>query len=178
MASSNRVLTGVVRVAYVHVDKPYAFQNEEPKRQLMVMVKKDDDKTLAKIERAIKAVKASDRGKQALKGAPKDVTFLRDGDEEDKGPEFRGHYFFNCKSGRPVALADENGDELLDASEIYSGCYCRVSFEVFAYNRNGNKGLSTQLRAVKKVKDGPSMGGFVPVDLDTEFEDDDDDFLG
>lgn len=174
---NTRVVTGAVRVAYVHVDKPYAFQNEEPKRQLTVMVRKDDKATLAKITRAINAVKVSDRGKQALKGAPKDVTFLRDGDAENKGPEFEGHYFFNCKSAHLVGLADENGDELIDATEIYSGCYCRVSFQVFAYNKNGNKGVSTQLRAVKKVKDGEPLGGFAPINLDTEFGDDEDDFL-
>lgn len=176
----NRVSTGVVRLSFVHLDQPYSFDGGEDKKyQTMVLVDKNDKKTLETIERAIQAVRMSDRGKLALKGAPKNVTFLRDGDEEEKGPEFEGHYFFNTKSNDKPLLIDKDRQEIVDPREIYSGCYAQVSFDVFAYNTRGNKGISTALRAVRKIRDGEPLGGFSPVDPDSEFDDvdDDDDFF-
>jgi hypothetical protein len=62
-------------------------------------------------------------------------------------------------------VLDVDGTEMHDPSDIYSGCYAKVSMEAFAYNSNGNKGVTFGLRAVKKVADGERLG---PVDNASE----------
>ena len=52
-------------------------------------------------------------------------------------------------------------NEILDESEIYSGCYGKVSLRAFAYDQKGNKGVSFGLQNVQKVRDGESLGGRV-----------------
>lgn len=177
MSKSPRLTTGEVRFNFVHVFEPHSFENNPPKYSVMVLVPKSDTKTLAEIAKAIEAVKRSDKGKQNLKGVRGEVTFLRDGDEEkaDQYPEFAGHYFFNTSSKDPVIVVDRNKQEILDPRAIYSGCYGRVSIDVFSYNSHGNRGVTTGLRAVQLLRDGEPLSGVSPVNVEAEFDDLDDD---
>lgn len=173
MSTNTRLTTGEVRFNFVHVFEPHAFENNPPKYSVMVLVRKDDKKTLAEIARAIEAVKNSEKGKVKLKGLRGEITFLRDGDEEKAAdyPEFAGHYFFNATSTNPVAVIDRNKQEILDPRAVYSGCYGRVSIDVFAYNSHGNKGITTSLRALQLLRDGDPLSGVSPVNVENEFDD-------
>lgn len=176
MSTSTRLTTGEARFNFVHIFEPHAFENNPPKYSVMVLIPKTDTETLEKINRAVEAVKQSKNGKKNLKGARGNLTFLRDGDEEkaEQYPEFAGHYFFNASSKDPVLVVDRNKQEILDPRAVYSGCYGRVSIDVFSYNSHGNKGITTALRAVQFLRDGESLGGVSPVNLDAEFDDLDD----
>ena len=48
---------------------------------------------------------------------------------------------------------------ILDRSEVYSGCYARVSLNFYAFNSNGNKGIACGLGNIQKIRDGESLGG-------------------
>ena len=48
---------------------------------------------------------------------------------------------------------------ILDRSEVYSGCYARVSLNFYAFNSNGNKGVACGLGNIQKVRDGEPLGG-------------------
>lgn len=50
----------------------------------------------------------------------------------------------------------EHGQE---RSEVYSGCYARVSLNFYAFNSNGNKGIACGLGNIQKIRDGESLGG-------------------
>ena len=71
---------------------------------------------------------------------------------------------------------------ILDSTQLYSGVWARVSINAFAFNTQGNKGVSFGLNHVQKVRDGDYLGGrskaeddFEP--LDDEDLDDEDDVL-
>ncbi|WP_230228959.1 ssDNA-binding protein, partial [Allobaculum mucilyticum] len=66
---------------------------------------------------------------------------------------------------------------ILDQSEVYSGCYARVSLNFYAFNTNGNKGVACGLGNIQKIKDGPRLGGRTTANDDFVSEDADDDFL-
>lgn len=89
---------------------------------------------------------------------------IHDGDESnDTTGVYQGNYYFNAKSSDPIPLFDENGDEVVNAGEIYSGCYVRAVLQAYAYD-NQSKGVSFALLGVMKVADGESLGnGMRPV---------------
>lgn len=47
----------------------------------------------------------------------------------------------------------------MDSTEVYSGCYARVSINFYAYNVSGNKGIACGLNNVQKLSDGDYLGG-------------------
>ena len=84
---------------------------------------------------------------------------LRDGDIERDDEAYKGHYFINANSTTAPQIVDRAVKPILDRSEVYSGCYARVSLNFYAFNSNGNKGIACSLGKIQKISDGESLGG-------------------
>lgn len=84
---------------------------------------------------------------------------LRDGDIERDDEAYKGHYFINANSTTAPQIVDRAVKPILDRSEVYSGCYARVSLNFYAFNSNGNKGIACGLGNIQKIRDGESLGG-------------------
>ena len=48
---------------------------------------------------------------------------------------------------------------ILDAGEVYSGCYARVNISFYAFNTNDNRGITCGLGNIQKLRDGEPLGG-------------------
>ena len=92
---NTRVVTGKVRLSYVHLFEAYTSdpEEQEPKYSVTILIPKKDKATLKKIEDAIAAAK--EEGKKSKwdgKIPPNFKTTLHDGDEEadlERNPEDR-----------------------------------------------------------------------------------------
>lgn len=161
---STKVVTGKVRLSYVHVFEPYA-QNEgdDPKFSVMLLVPKSDKVTLDKLRAAEKV--ALENGRSSKFGGkipPNPQSIIHDCDEEDdteEYPEREGCYRLNVSAKTKPGVVDQNVQPILDSTEIYSGCYARVSINAFPYNTSGNKGVSFGLNHLQKMADGEPLGG-------------------
>ena len=179
----NQIVTGKVRLSYVHVFEPYSFDSDPDKAQysVCVLIPKSDKKTLANISRAIEFAK--ELGKETKwnnKIPPKFWNPLRDGDtEHPENDAFIGHYYLNAKSNQRPGIVDRNLQRIIDPEEIYSGCYARVSLTFFPFSNKGNNGIGVALNNIQKVADGERLGGRTNVEdeFDIYDEDDDDDLL-
>jgi len=84
---------------------------------------------------------------------------------------FEGMFHLGTRNpkNRPTAV-DRTGAEITDLNEIeritYAGCYVNAKVEVFAYDSNGNKGISAKLKVVQFVKDGEAFSGSAPPNAD------------
>lgn len=154
--------------------------DEEGVFRTSALIPKKDKVLVAQIEDAIE--EAKEYGKTAKWGGriPRNIKIaFQDGDETDidKYPENEGHYLLNARSKRKVGLVDSDRQPILDASEIYSGCWAYISVTSFAYD-NESKGVSFFLNNIMKVRDDESFGGGVssPEDdfADIEVDEDDD----
>lgn len=159
-----KVVTGKVRASYVHLLEPYAFNaDDEPKYSMVLLIPKSDKATLQKIRDAQEA--ALEQGKHKFKGGriPQNwASTLRDGDAEadlETSPEYAGHMFMSVSSRTKPGVVDQNVQPILDSEEVYSGMYCRVSMNAFAYSVSGNQGVSFGLNHVQKLEDGDYLGG-------------------
>ncbi len=174
-----KVVTGEVRLSYAHIWEPSAIEGNEPKYSVSVIVSKNDKETLRAIKEAVEEAKETGKGKWNGKIPPVLKTPLRDGDVERPDDEaYAGCYFFNASSKNKPGIVDENVQHILDQSEVYSGCYARVSVNFYAYNANGNKGVAAGLGNIQKIKDGDSLGGATRAEDDFEAVEHEEDFLG
>lgn len=162
--SPTKVVTGKVRLSYCHLFEPYSNDPDKEKRySVTILIPKKDKATLAKIEEAIAAAKEA--GKTTKFGGKIPVnlsTTLHDGDEEadlERNPEYEGHMYMAMSSKTRPGIVDADLNAILDPTEVYSGCYARVSINAFPYNTSGKKGISFGLNNVQKLEDGEPLGG-------------------
>ena len=85
-------------------------------------------------------------------------------DAEEKGyPE--GSVFINVKSkSRPGIVSkyagpDGRPQKIEDEEQVYPGCIVRASLRPFAYDINGNRGISFGLNNIQKLADGERLDG-------------------
>lgn len=160
--NSNRtkVITGT-RLSYFHGWEPVSINGGAEKYSVSVLIPKSDTDTVndinAAIDAAIEEGVAKFGGKKPNKAAIK--LPLRDGDVERDDEAYKGHWFINANSTTAPQIVDRQVKPILDRSEVYSGCYARVSLNFFAFNSNGNKGIACGLGNIQKVRDGEPLGG-------------------
>ena len=174
--SKTKAVTQKVRFSYVRVFKAEAMkEGDTPKYSVCVMIDKEDKKTIKAIEDALEAAK--DLGKDSKWGGkiPKNLkTPLRDGDEDrEDQEEFEGRMFLNASTLNKPALIDADGDEIIDPDEFYSGCYGRISINLYPYEFSGSKGVACGINMIKKLEDGERLGGGGSSSA-SDFDDDDD----
>ncbi|SFP36670.1 Protein of unknown function [Ruminobacter amylophilus] len=181
---ATKVITGVnTRWSYANVWEPKAMEGGKPKFSVSLIIPKSDTVTVGKIKAAIE--EAYRDGQSKLKGNAKSVpalstlrTPLRDGDlERPDDSAYANAYFVNANSTTAPGVVDANRNEILDKSEVYSGCYGRASISFYAFNANGNKGIACGLNNLQKIKDGEPLGGRASAESDFATEEDED-FLG
>lgn len=182
--NSTKVVTDKVRLSYVHVFEPYAGEGDsDPKYSCVILIPKKDKKTLGRIEAAIQAAAEAGKSSKFDGKIPKNLaTTLHDGDEEgdlERNPEYEGHMYMSISSKTKPGIVDKDVDPILDSTEVYSGCYARVSINAFAYNYKGKKGVSFGLNHIQKIADGDYLGGRSRAedDFDAVDSDEDDDLI-
>src|SRR5690606_7525804 len=187
--SKTKVVTGPVRLSYVHLFEPFSSHEDQPERySCVILVPKSDKKTIKAIRDAQQAALEAAAERVCKGRIPKNrKDTIRDGDEGDsvdldKNPEYAGPMFMTGSSKTKAGIVDRKVQPILDSTEIYSGVWARVSINAVAFNTQGNKGVSFGLNHVQKVRDGDYLGGrskaeddFEP--LDDEDLDDEDDVL-
>ncbi|ABO49723.1 conserved hypothetical protein [Desulforamulus reducens MI-1] len=177
-----KVVTGKVRLSYANVWEPRAAEEgQDPKYSLCILIPKSDTATLRKVKAAIDAAKEAGKSLWGGKIPPNLKLPLRDGDiDRPDQPEYAGHFFLNANSKQKPGIVDKNVNPILDQSEVYSGCYGRVSVNFFPFNQKGNKGVGCGLMNIQKVADGEPLSGRTRPEDDFEAIDDGDveeDFL-
>ena len=175
--TGTKVTTGKVRLSYAHLFESHAIDGNEPKYSVSVIIPKSDKETLQAIKEAVNEAKEQGKGKWGGKVPANVKTPLRDGDIDREGDEaYAGCYFLNANSKNKPGIVDINVQPILDSTEVYSGCYARLTLNFYAYNANGNKGIAAGLGNVQKLADGEPLGGFTRAEDD--FDAIEDDFLG
>ena len=157
-----KVITGEVRLSYLHVFEPYASTpDKDPQYSASLIVPKSDKATLAVIEEAIQ--NAIDKGQTSVWGGKVPKTLhrpLRDGDEERDDDAYAGSFFLNANSKkRKPGVVDSHKETLYSSDELKSGDYGKVAIRFYPYSSNGNNGVAVALDNIMKTRDGEALGG-------------------
>lgn len=162
-----RVVTGKVRLSYVHVFNPYTPPGGgEPKYSVTLLIPKSDVATKQRIDAAIQA--AIEEGVQKRWNGVRppqtpipiyDGDGVRPSDGMPFGEECKGHWVMTASSKQKPEVVDVNLNPIIDQTQVYSGIYGRVSVQFFAYNAAGKKGIGCGLGNIQKLEDGEPLGG-------------------
>lgn len=163
------------RFSYLHCWEPDSVNGGDPKYSVSAIIPKSDTKTINAIKAAIEQAKKDSVSKWGGKVPANLKLPMRDGDIDRPDDEaYAGCYFFNANSRQAPQVVDSKVQPILDQSEVYSGCYGKISVTFYGYNSNGNRGIAAGLGNIQKLKDGESLGGRTSAADDFQTEEDED----
>ena len=156
-----KILTPEFRILFPSLFEPNVFEGVETGYQCQMLFSKTDT-GIEWLETHINALKkdAWPHGMPAGSHAP-----VSDGDETGKAP---GCWVIRAKSKFRPEVVDANVKAIIDPNEIYSGCYCRASIDLWPYNKKTMSGIYVVLCNVQKLRDGDRLGGGTTADQDFE----------
>jgi hypothetical protein len=165
--SPQHVVTGKVRLSFVHLFSPYANPNGgDPKYSTTILLPKSDIATKQAIDAAINAAIQQGVAKTWNGVRPPIIAIpvydgdgVRPSDGMPFGEECKGNWVFTASSKQQPQVVDAAIQPILNQSEIYSGIYARVSIQFFPYANSGKKGIGCGLGNVQKLDDGEPLGG-------------------
>lgn len=179
---TNMNMTKVIvpcRFSYLHCWEPNAVNGGDPKYSVSAIIPKSDTEAIAKIKSAIEQAKKDSVTKWGGKVPANLKLPLRDGDiERPEDEAYADSYFFNANSRQAPQVVDKNVQLILEQSEVYSGCYGRISVNFYGFSSNGNKGIAAGLGNIQKLRDGESLGGRSSAEEDFDMVEENEDFLG
>lgn len=66
---------------------------------------------------------------------------------------------FSANEDRKPGIVDRKLNDILDEEDVYSGAWYRAQVRPYAYDQQGNKGVSFGLQNVQKLRDDEPIGG-------------------
>lgn len=147
-----------------------------------LLIPKTDTGTVEKLNNAIEAALQAGRtkllNKEGTINRKKLSLPLHDADEEENTNNgYKGMMFFSAKNKRRPQCVNRRLEIIEDEEEIYSGCYCNVMINFYAYDFQGKKGIAASLGNIQKIRDGEHLGyGRSQADEDFDNEDGSEDF--
>ena len=157
-----KVITGKGRLSFAFIWDAREQDDGSKKYSTSFLIPKDDTRTITMIQQAANNAIIHGRAKGYWNDGNLPSNFklpLRDGDLEadEKGEEYRGHYFINASSLNAPGIVDTTNQDILDRDEVYSGCFARLSINLYPFNTKGNKGIACGLNHVQKLADGEPL---------------------
>jgi hypothetical protein len=148
------------RFSYLNCWEPNSINGGDPKYSVSAIIPKSDKKTIEAIKAAVEQAKKESVSKWGGKVPSNLKTPIRDGDIDRPDDEaYKNSYFFNANSRQAPQVVDSSVQPIINQSEVYSGCYGRISVTFYGYNSSGNRGVAAGLGNIQKLKDGEPLGG-------------------
>ena len=168
------------RISFANIWEPKSINGSEEKYSVSCVIQKSDEGTIARIKKAIEAAKEDGKTRRWGGKIPPNLKLpLRDGDIDRPDDEsYQGCMFVNASSKDAPQVVDRRKNPVIDPMMVYSGCYCNVSVNFYAFNANGNRGVAAGLGNIQFVKDGERLSGKASADSDFDELDDDEGVLG
>ena len=166
----SKVVTGKVRFSYVALMMSKTDLNGKEKYSVTALLPKSDIQSKQAIDAAIQQA-ITDGTNGIWKGLvpPQIPTPIHDGDgvKQDGtpyGPECKGHWVFTANTNAnpqypKPEIVDAAGQPILQATEVYSGMYGRLSVTFAPYFSAGKKGIGCYLNHAQKLEDGEPLAG-------------------
>ena len=147
-----------IRVAFPALKEPKSFQGSKPKFSVIGIFDPDSPE-LERLKAAGRAAAQDKWGKNIPEGIFNPIK---------TGKSYAPNKVV-CKfaSEFDVGVVDRNAQDILDKSDVYSGCYCNVSVKARAYGGGSsgfNPGIAFDLRHVQLIRDGERIGSSSPQD--------------
>jgi hypothetical protein len=151
--------------SYVTVLEPKPDQQGKMKYSTAVLIPKAREAELAPLKALVLKVASEKWGdKAAAIIAKAKYPVIKDGDKkvDDQGQVdsvYAGKWYFSARSDKKPIVYDAVKNLIYTDDEVYSGCFLRINGGVFAYDYQGNKGVSIGLNSVQVLRKGDRIDG-------------------
>ena len=156
------------RVSFPSVWEPSGPEGSKPKFNITLVFRPSemDDEQKEKFQQLLDSAEAAckQRFGCSLGGSPEGsvktvASPFHKGEEKPKFYE-PGDVYVKFISEQAPKVVDQSRTPISPSSgDFYPGCWAHVTYEVFAYDKSGNKGVSFGLRNVQKTADDEPFGG-------------------
>ena len=68
-------------------------------------------------------------------------------------------WIINASAQQQPGLVDRRCHDIMDSTQLYSGCWANVDVNFYAYNTKTNRGIACGLNNIQKVRDDEALGG-------------------
>jgi len=171
MADSLRIITPEAILSYPHLFQPQAAEEGKPEKYSCALVFTADADLTEMRKAAVKVakekwpeVKKGSNGNLVVPGKHAVKMPFRT-DAEAKGyPE--GSTFMNVRSNKRPGIVDQQVQPITDEEKMYPGAVVRASVRPFAYDTQGNRGVSFALNNIQLLRDGERLDSRVAPEED------------
>lgn len=182
-ATKNTPVTKVIipcRISFANIFAPKAINGGDEKYSVSCVIPKSDKATLMKIHKAVEAAKEDGKARKWNGKIPPNLKLpLRDGDIDRPDDEtYQDCMFVNATSKDAPGIVDRRVQPVTDPMMVYSGCYCNVSVNFYAFNANGNRGVAAGLSNIQFVRDGERLSGRVSAEAEFDALEEEEGVLG
>lgn len=152
-------VTPVGRVSFHSVFEATGMEGNKPTYHLTLIFPANTD--LSELKKYAGKVAVEEWGAEKVKAMKLESPFRDAGEKSHLDGYDDGMTFVSFKSWkRPPAVVGPDKQPITEKSgNFYNGCYARVSYDAFAYDHKGKKGVSFTLVNVQKARDGERFGG-------------------
>jgi hypothetical protein len=157
MPAKKSQVSPIGRVSFPSVFQPHAFEEGEPKYEVVMLF---DPEELAPLKAAAAAAVKEKFGDSAEKVSKAEgfKSPFHCGDDKDYDG-YAGKTWVRFTSKQPPAVVNESVQPISEASgDFYAGCHARVSYTVYAYDFR-SKGVAFGLVNIQKVGNGEPFAG-------------------
>lgn len=181
--TKNTPVTKVIipcRISFANIFEPKAINGGDEKYSVSCVIPKSDKATLMKIHKAVEAAKEDGKVRKWNGKIPPNLKLpLRDGDIDRLDDEtYQDCMFVNATSKDAPGIVDRRVQPVTDPMMVYSGCYCNVSVNFYAFNANGNRGVAAGLSNIQFVRDGDRLSGRVSAEAEFDALEEEEGVLG
>ena len=160
LITDTKVLTNEVRFSYAHVFEPWGANGAEPKYSVSILIPKSDTETHETLVTAIANAEKAGVEKFGKGFKSRLHQQIHDGDKEKPDdPNYKGMWYVNCSNKMAPQVVDAECNRIEDPEAAYSGCYGRITVNMYPYSVSGSQGISASLQNVQVLRDGPRLGG-------------------
>ena len=170
-----KLVTPPFRLSFPHLFEKNSFKGSKPKYSCVMIFDVDKFSPKEKAQYVAMIALANEKSLEFHKKALKDYPStwnkpMRNGkdkaDLEGYGP---GKMFGTASTEQQPGIIDKNKQPILDAEEVYPGCWCRATITAYSYDVV-SKGTAFGLQNLQKLGEGKSFTG--RIDADQDFDDD------
>ena len=167
------------RISFANIWEPKAINGGEEKYSVSCIIPKKDTRTIDLIQKAVEVAKEDGKTRRWNGKIPPNLKLpLRDGDVDRPDDEsYQDCMFVNATSKDAPQIVGRRKETITDPMQVYSGCYCFVTVNFYAFNANGNRGIAAGLGNIQFIQDGERLSGKASADADFD-ELDEEEVLG
>jgi hypothetical protein len=162
-----KITVGPIRISYAYLFTPRPAQTpgQQQKYGATILIPKNATASLSKLQETIELTKqnylAANPKATWIKNAK---TTMYDGDGlrpggEEFGDEAKGHWVISASNHRQPMVVDQAKQPIMNADDVYSGCFGLAVLDFYVYDKAGNKGIACSLQGFMKTADGEPLGG-------------------